>query len=67
MYYENVGDSNTKGEKKINHTQKGKIDFTFFVFMLLTFNNSKSIMGFLYLGQQRINNSVIQHNNFKRA
>ncbi|CBY67184.1 conserved hypothetical protein [Listeria monocytogenes] len=39
MYYENMGDSNAKGEKKINHTQKGKIDFTFFVFMLLTFNN----------------------------
>ncbi|EAE3528326.1 uridine kinase, partial [Listeria monocytogenes] len=23
MYYENMGDSNTRGEKKINHTQKG--------------------------------------------
>ncbi|ECC2324481.1 uridine kinase, partial [Listeria monocytogenes] len=23
--------------------------------------------GFLYLGQQRIDNSVIQHNNFKGA
>lgn len=46
MYYENMGDSNTRGEKKINHTQKGKIDFTFFVFMLLTFNNSKNIKGF---------------------
>ncbi|EAE3802105.1 uridine kinase, partial [Listeria monocytogenes serotype 1/2b] len=45
MYYENMGDSNTRGEKKINHTQKGKIDFTFFVFMLLTFNNSKNIKG----------------------
>ncbi|EAG1194352.1 uridine kinase, partial [Listeria monocytogenes] len=48
-------------------TQKGKIDFTFFVFMLLTFNNSKNIKGFLYLEQQRINSSVIQHNNFKGA
>ncbi|WP_437391758.1 hypothetical protein, partial [Listeria monocytogenes] len=67
MYYENMGDSNTRGEKKINHTQKGKIDFTFFVFMLLTFNNSKNIKGFLYLEQQRINSSVIQHNNFKGA
>ncbi|EAG5048612.1 uridine kinase, partial [Listeria monocytogenes] len=56
-----------RGEKKINHTQKGKIDFTFFVFMLLTFNNSKNIKGFLYLEQQRINSSVIQHNNFKGA
>lgn len=45
MYYENMGDSNTRGEKKINHTQKGKIDFTFFVFMLLTFNNSKKHQG----------------------
>lgn len=27
----------------------------------------KNIMGFLYLGQQRINNSLIQHNNFKGA
>ncbi len=41
-----MGDSNAKGEKKINHTQKGKIDFTFFVFMLLTFNNSKTSWDF---------------------
>ncbi|ECB9804710.1 uridine kinase [Listeria monocytogenes] len=62
-----MGDSNTKGEKKINHTQKGKIDFNFFMFMLLTFNNSKNIMGFLCCKQQRINSSVIQHTNFKGA
>lgn len=67
MYYKNMGDSNAKGEKKINHTQKGKIDFTFFVFMLLTFNNQKNIMGFLRFKQQRINSSVIQHTNFKGA
>ncbi|EFR91147.1 hypothetical protein NT07LI_1640a, partial [Listeria innocua FSL S4-378] len=35
-----------RGEKKINHTQKGKIDFTFFVFMLLTFNNKKTSRDF---------------------
>ncbi len=46
MYYKNMGDSNTRGEKKINHTQKGKIDFTFFMFMLLTFNNSKTSWDF---------------------
>lgn len=40
-----MGDSNTKGEKKINHTQKGKIDFNFFMFMLKTFNNSKKHHG----------------------
>ncbi|ECX5813546.1 uridine kinase, partial [Listeria monocytogenes] len=28
---------------------------------------SKNIKGFLYLEQQRINSSVIQHNNFKGA
>ncbi|EAV9859795.1 uridine kinase, partial [Listeria monocytogenes] len=56
-----------KGEKKINHTQKGKIDFTFFMFMLKTFNNSKNIMGFLCFKQQRINSGVIQHTNFKGA
>lgn len=62
-----MGDSNTKGEKKINHTQKVKLISLSLCLCFKTFNNSKNIMGFLCLEQQLINSSVIQHTNFKGA
>lgn len=46
MYYKNMGDSNTKGEKKINHTQKGKIDSLSLCLCFKTFNNSKTSWDF---------------------